>query len=91
MLELYSCFPVVPKMALRRLGLPPGTPVSAAGGLTFHDAPLNNAMTHGAAACVRALRNADTLALLYGQGGTLTWHHALVLGREPAPSAARPA
>ena len=87
-LELYSCFPVVPKMAARQLALPPGTPVSAAGGLTFHGAPLNNYMTHGAAACVRALREEAGLALLYGQGGYLTWHHALLLGSEPAAAAA---
>ena len=84
-LELYSCFPVVPKMARRRLRLPPDTPVSAAGGLTFHGAPLNNYMTHGAVACVRALRERDGLALLYGQGGTLTWHYGLTLGHAPTP------
>lgn len=84
-LELYSCFPVVPKMARRRLELPPDTPVSAAGGLTFHGAPLNNYMTHGAVACVRALRARDGLGLLYGQGGTLTWHYGLTLGHAPVP------
>lgn len=84
-LELYSCFPVVPKMARRRLRLPTDTPVSAAGGLTFHGAPLNNYMTHGAVACVRALRQRDGLGLLYGQGGTLTWHHGLTLGHAPTP------
>jgi len=84
-LELYSCFPVVPKMARRRLGLPPDMPVSAAGGLTFHGAPLNNYMTHGAVACVRALRARDGLGLLYGQGGTLTWHYGLTLGHVPVP------
>ena len=88
-LELYSCFPVVPKMAGRHLGLLPDTPVSAAGGLTFHGAPLNNYMTHAAAAVVQALRAGGTRALLYGQGGYLTWHHALVLGREPATAAVR--
>ncbi len=83
-LELYSCFPVVPKMARRLLGVPPGMTPSVAGGLTFHGAPLNNYMTHGAAAMVRALRDRDTLGLLYGQGGYLTWHHGVVLGRQPA-------
>ena len=83
-LELYSCFPVVPKMARRRLGLPADMPVSAAGGLTFHGAPLNNYMTHGAVACVKALRGRDGLGLLYGQGGTLTWHYGLTLGHAPA-------
>ncbi|HWK47943.1 MAG TPA: acetyl-CoA acetyltransferase [Stellaceae bacterium] len=84
-LELYSCFPVVPKMARRGLGLPERFEPSVAGGLTFHGAPLNNYMTHGAAAMVRALRKApQALGLLYGQGGFLTAHYGLVLGSYPA-------
>ncbi len=81
-LELYSCFPVVPKMALRTLGLDPATASpTVTGGLTFSGGPLNNYMTHAAAAMVRRLRGEDTgLGLLYGQGGYLTKHHALVLG-----------
>lgn len=80
-LELYSCFPVVPKMARRTLGLPGAFEPTVAGGLTFHGAPLNNYMTHAAAGMVRALRDAPgALGLLYGQGGFLTSHHGLVLG-----------
>ena len=82
-LELYSCFPVVPKMARRLLGLADDVVPTMAGGLTFHGAPLNNYMTHGAAAMVRALRGHGGLGLLYGQGGYLTWHHGLILGSEP--------
>ncbi len=39
-LELYSCFPCVPKMAARTLGLDPGAAVTVTGGLTFFGAPL---------------------------------------------------
>jgi acetyl-CoA C-acetyltransferase len=86
-LELYSCFPVVPKMARRLLGLADNVVPTMAGGLTFHGAPLNNYMTHGAAAMVRALRSGNGgLGLLYGQGGYLTWHHGLILGSEPPES-----
>lgn len=85
--ELYSCFPIVPKMARRTLGLPPDAAMSATGGLSFFGAPLNNYMTHAACALVRGLRGLpDKLALLYGQGEYLTKHHALVLGRHPSPS-----
>ena len=79
--ELYSCFPVVPKMARRKLGLPLDRPLTTAGGLTFHGAPLNNYMTHACAGMVRALRDASAgeLGLLYGQGGFVTAHHALLL------------
>ncbi len=82
--EFYSCFPVVPKMARRSLGLPEGASPTVAGGLTFHGAPLNNYMLHAACGMVRALRgDAGALGLLYGQGGFVTQHRSLVLGGEP--------
>ncbi|WP_229459243.1 enoyl-CoA hydratase-related protein [Massilia cavernae] len=87
-MELYSCFPVVPKMALRVLGLDPQRhPPSVAGGLTFFGGPLNNYMSHAVCAMVRALRAAPgELGLLYGQGGFVNRHHALVVGAQPAPA-----
>jgi acetyl-CoA C-acetyltransferase len=81
-IELYSCFPVVPKMARRTLGLGPDVQPTVTGGLTFHGAPLNTYMTHAACAMVRRLRNGAKLGLLYGQGGFVTKHHALVLSRD---------
>ena len=81
-IELYSCFPVVPKMARRTLGLGPDVRPTVAGGLTFFGAPLNTYMTHAACAMVRKLREGGKLGLLYGQGGFVTKHHSLVLSRE---------
>jgi acetyl-CoA C-acetyltransferase len=85
--ELYSCFPCVPKMARRTLGLPADAAPTVTGGLTFFGAPLNTYMTHAACAMVRKLRGGARLGLLYGQGGFVTKHHALVLSaqapREP--------
>jgi acetyl-CoA C-acetyltransferase len=117
-IELYSCFPCVPKMARRTLGLGPHFNPTVTGGLTFFGAPLNTYMTHAACAMVRKLRarsksgtgNVDLpvpipfrssqngvaeterelrkvgtgarLGLLYGQGGFVTKHHALVLSRQ---------
>jgi len=86
-IELYSCFPVVPKMARRTLGLGPDVKPTVTGGLTFFGAPLNTYMTHAACAMVRKLREGGKLGLLYGQGGFVTKHHALVLSRE-APNEA---
>ncbi|KMO12971.1 acetyl-CoA acetyltransferase [Methylobacterium platani] len=90
-IELYSCFPCVPKMARRRLGLPGDAVPTVAGGLTFFGAPLNGYMAHAACAMVRTLRAAPGAAgLLYGQGEFVTKHHALVLGgpaRVPADEA----
>jgi len=82
-IELYSCFPCVPKMARRTLGLGTDVQPTVTGGLTFFGAPLNTYMTHAACAMVRSLRNGAKLGLLYGQGGFVTKHHGLVLSREP--------
>ena len=85
-IELYSCFPCVPKMARRTLGLGADVQPTVTGGLTFFGAPLNTYMTHAACAMVRKLRGGGKLGLLYGQGGFVTKHHALVLSRQ-APQA----
>ena len=83
--ELYSCFPVVPKMAGDVLGLNALERPSVTGGLSFFGAPLNSYMTHAATAMVRAMRAGNgTTGLLYGQGEFVTKHHALAVGREPA-------
>ena len=85
-MELYSCFPVVPKMARRTLSLPEHACFTSTGGLSFFGAPLNNYMSHAAASMVRVLRQRpSSRGLLYGQGGYLTKHHALVLGSSPSP------
>ena len=86
-MELYSCFPIVPKMALRELGLKSGdVSPSVTGGLSFFGGPLNNYMTHALCAMVRELRaSPEQLGLLYGQGGYVNKHHALALSvRAPA-------
>jgi acetyl-CoA C-acetyltransferase len=85
--ELYSCFPCVPKMARRTLGFGPDVEPTVTGGLTFFGAPLNTYMTHAACAMVRRLRDGAKLGLLYGQGGFVTKHHALVVSREPPKEA----
>src|SRR6202020_2947546 len=78
-IELYSRFPCVPKRAGRTLGLGHDVQPTVTGGLTFFGAPLNTFMTHAACAMVRKLRNGGRFGLLYGQGGFVTKHHALVL------------
>ncbi|MEI6419291.1 MAG: acetyl-CoA acetyltransferase [Sphingomonadales bacterium] len=86
--ELYSCFPTVPKMARRTLGLPMDAELSVAGGLSFAGAGLNCYMLMSACAMVRHLRaHPAPHALLYGQGGYVTKHHALVVGSLPGAPA----
>ena len=84
-IELYSCFPCVPKMARRTLGLGADVQPTVTGGLTFFGAPLNTYMTHAACAMVRKLRGGARLGLLYGQGGFVTKHHGLVLSPQAPP------
>lgn len=86
--ELYSCFPCVPKMARRTLGLADGLTPTVAGGLTFFGAPLNTYMTHAACAMVRHLREHSGTGLLYGQGEFVTKHHALVVSTVPPAAGA---
>nr|WP_310525478.1 acetyl-CoA acetyltransferase [Polymorphobacter sp.] len=86
--ELYSCFPTVPKMARRTLGLAADAALSVTGGLSFAGAGLNCYMLMATCAMVRSLRERPAArALLYGQGGYVTKHHALVVGSEAAEPA----
>ncbi|HYZ48034.1 MAG TPA: acetyl-CoA acetyltransferase, partial [Sphingomonas sp.] len=47
--ELYSCFPIVPKLARRALDWPLERPGTVYGGLTFGGGPIGNCMMHAAA------------------------------------------
>jgi len=87
-LELYSCFPCVPKMTRRVLGLPEDITPTVTGGLSFFGAPLNNYMTHATCAMVRHLRSSQAhTGLLYGQGEFITKHHGIVVSRTPPTKA----
>ena len=86
--ELYSCFPVVLKMARRTLGMAADSALSVTGGLSFAGAGLNCYMLQATCAMVRSLRDRPAAqTLLYGQGGYVTKHHALVIGSAPAEAA----
>lgn len=88
-IELYSCFPIVPKMARRTLLLPPDMVPTVAGGLTFYGAPLNTYMTQATSGMVRRLRAEGGTGLLYGQGEFVTKHHAVVVSTTgPGPGTA---
>lgn len=84
--ELYSCFPCIPKMARRIIGWPEAKPASVIGGLTFAGGPIANYMSHAAAGMVRKLREGSQFGLLYGNGGYVTKNHAIVLARRPPPA-----
>jgi acetyl-CoA C-acetyltransferase len=82
--ELYSCFPCVPKMARRAIDWPLDKPMSVFGGLTFGGGPVGNYMSHAIAAMTDALRKGGRTGLLFGNGGFATTSHALVVSRDSA-------
>jgi len=88
--ELYSCFPCVPKMARRVLGWPADRPASVYGGLTFGGGPIGNCMMHAAARMVHKLRDGGEHGLIVANGGYATHSHSLVLTRRPVPAGAFP-
>ncbi len=81
--ELYSCFPCIPKMARRILGWPAHKNPSVYGGLTFGGGPIGNCMMHAAAAMVEKLRLRGTHGFIFANGGFATHNHAIVLTRRP--------
>lgn len=88
--ELYSCFPCVPKMARRVLGWPADRPASVFGGLTFGGGPIGNYMSHAVASMVDKLRDEGGIGLLFANGGFATHNHTLPLSSRPIPAARFP-
>lgn len=88
--ELYSCFPCVPKMARRLLNWPLDKPASVFGGLTFGGGPIGNYMSHAVVAMVRKLRDGGTNGFLFANGGFATDNHCIVLSNRPVEAASFP-
>jgi acetyl-CoA C-acetyltransferase len=87
-LDLYSCFPIAPRLSADTLGLDPATdrPLTVAGGLPWFGGPGNNYGTHALAATIDRLRADRTaLGLVHGLGWSCTKHALGVLGGSPPP------
>jgi acetyl-CoA C-acetyltransferase len=87
-LDLYSCFPIAPRLSAATLGLDPATarPLTAAGGLPWFGGPGNNYGTHALAAMIERLRgDRSALGLVHGLGWSCTKHALAVLGGTPPP------
>lgn len=83
LLDVYSCFPVVPKLATEHLGLPRDTVLSVTGGHASFGGPLSTYGLHAVVAVVQALRAGAQTGVVHANGGMLTYQHAIVLGRQP--------
>ncbi|MDV7083343.1 acetyl-CoA acetyltransferase [Rhodococcus opacus] len=83
--DAYSCFPVVPKLLNRTLGLPARIVPSVTGGHSFFGGPLNSYTLHSIAEVTRRLREGAGPALVHGNGGYLTYQHVVLLAGAPHP------
>jgi acetyl-CoA C-acetyltransferase len=89
-IELYSCFPCVPKMARRVIGWPLDKPATVFGGLTFGGGPIGNYMSHAVVSMVLKLREQGRKGLLFANGGLATHNHTILLSRAPLPAGTLP-
>jgi acetyl-CoA C-acetyltransferase len=88
--ELYSCFPAMPKLTRRALGLDAAASISVTGGLSFFGGPGSNYLTHSLAAMVERIRADGGTGFVHGVGMFNTKHHALVLADHPRADGAYP-
>lgn len=88
--ELYSCFPCVPKMARRVLDWPLEKPATVFGGLTFGGGPIGNYMAHAVVNMVKKLRQEGRFGFLFANGGFATHNHSIVLSSQPMSHAVFP-
>ena len=88
--ELYSCFPAMPKLTRRALGRADDAPISVTGGLSFFGGPGSNYLTHSVAGMVERIRAEGGRGFVHGVGMFNTKHHALGPGRPPARRRAVP-
>ncbi len=83
--ELYSCFPCIPKLARRIIDWPIDKPITQFGGLTFGGGPIGNCMSHAIASMVDALRGSSDpqRGLLFANGGYATHNHTIAVSNAP--------
>ncbi|MGH7893294.1 MAG: acetyl-CoA acetyltransferase [Candidatus Binatia bacterium] len=87
-LDLYSCFPIAPRLSAATLGLDPGTSrtLTVTGGLPWFGGPGNNYGTHALAAMMARLRrDPAATGLVHGLGWSCTKHALAMLGGSPPP------
>jgi Acetyl-CoA acetyltransferase len=81
--DVYSCFPIVPELVAEHLGLPVAAVAGVTGGHNAFGGPLSTYTLHALVAVTQRLRAGGGRALVHGNGGYLTHQHALLLSRDP--------
>lgn len=95
LLDIYSCFPIVPKLAAAHLRIPlsgpRARPLSLLGGLTSFGGAGNNYSMHALTEMTRQLRKGKGgTGLVLANGGVLSYMHAVVLSSSPRKQGAYP-
>jgi hypothetical protein len=87
LVDIYSCFPIVPKIAAQHLGLPiiGGTmSLTILGGLTSFGGAGNNYSMHALTEMTRQLRaGKGKTALILHNGGVLNYQYVVILSQGP--------
>lgn len=87
LIDIYSCFPIVPKIAATALNLPivgGSKSLTLLGGLTSFGGAGNNYSMHALTEMTRQLRTGKgKKGLVLCNGGVLSYQYVVVLGREP--------
>ena len=81
--DVYSPFPVVPKLAVLHLGMARDSVPTVTGGHSSFGGPLNSYSVHAIASATRALRGGKRHALVHANGGYMTHQHSIVLSTQP--------
>ncbi|WZH46882.1 TLP1_add_C domain-containing protein [Fusarium acuminatum] len=85
--DFYSCFPIVPKLACKYVGLDvqnPSKPITLLGGLTSFGGAGNNYSLHAISEMTRVIRSRKHRnGLVLANGGVLSWQHAICLSAQP--------
>ncbi|EDU50753.1 acetyl-CoA acetyltransferase [Pyrenophora tritici-repentis Pt-1C-BFP] len=86
-IDIYSCFPIVPKLAAQHLGLPlvgGEKKLTVLGGLTSFGGAGNNYSMHALTEVTRRLREGKgRKGLVLCNGGVLSYQYVVVLSKEP--------
>jgi acetyl-CoA C-acetyltransferase len=85
LVDVYSCFPIVPKLAALHLGLDRDAVLSVAGGHSSFGGPLNTYSLHAIATMAERLRAGAASGLVHANGGYLSYQHSVLLGSRPHP------
>ncbi|MFI8568530.1 hypothetical protein ACIGGF_18425 [Rhodococcus sp. NPDC078407] len=84
-LDVYSCFPIVPSLATRHLQTPTSLIPTVTGGHSSFGGPLSSHSLHSITASVREIRGGKKCALVHANGGYLTYHHSVLLSGDQHP------